>query len=219
MNEQKLISKIQTAYDEVLEEIPVIIKLPGFQTISSFTDEQKQYLSDLVQNQVNLLIKITLIDQYDQEIEISDPEPENSPFNVEQLSSYKIQRLTFNFNEASVWILLYFQDEIKLIAETETVKTPSNKINIILLLIASLLCFAFTIFMVNAVWIFFLRFVAACILFKVVTDLVSAIFTNKRKEKQENTIANDMIICQYFAYHLQDYATKKLLLDDPDYEA
>ncbi|SPL70492.1 hypothetical protein [Acinetobacter stercoris] len=127
MNEQKLISKIQTAYDEVLEEIPVIIKLPGFQTISSFTDEQKQYLSDLVQNQVNLLIKITLIDQYDQEIEISDPEPENSPFNVEQLSSYKIQRLTFNFNEASVWILLYFQDEIKLIAETETVKTPSKR--------------------------------------------------------------------------------------------
>lgn len=211
LDEQQLIERIKASYQDVISDLPPIEVLPRYIKFSEYSQEQRHFLDALIKTHSALSLSYQLIDSKQHAVSLSSEQLEQ--FNITSHLDWSLTTLSFDLTNAAIFISLCFQDDLKQIVETH--RPPRKPIltfkNLAILLISwCMLGISFYLFNQAPEWLVFIifavGFLGLCMLYDSVKDYIQY---NKVKDDPLKTL----IVAGYFAEHLEDYATRTLILD------
>ncbi|MDO3665255.1 hypothetical protein [Acinetobacter higginsii] len=211
LDEQQLIERIKASYQDVISDLPPIEVLPRYIKFSEYSQEQRHFLDALIKAHSALSLSYQLIDSKQHAVSLSSEQLEQ--FNITSHLDWSLTTLSFDLTNAAIFISLCFQDDLKQIVETH--RPPRKPIltfkNLAILLISwCMLGISFYLFNQAPEWLVFIifavGFLGLCMLYDSVKDYIQY---NKAKDDPLKTL----IVAGYFAEHLEDYATRTLILD------
>lgn len=211
-NEQQLILKINTSYQEVVKELPQAVHLTINTQFSKYNPEQRYYLQSLLKNHADLFLLFQFKDQQQRIVSLTEDKLEQ--FNLGSHLDWSLHSISFDSSHASIHISLCFQDELKglLIEHLPITRKKLNLLKCLVILLVSLSSIGSSIYLVKKApfWIFFTLFALGFLCLKLSLDLFITLFKNRKPE--ENTIQT-FSLAHYFAAHLEDYALQTLALN------
>ncbi|VXA57941.1 conserved hypothetical protein [Acinetobacter proteolyticus] len=211
VDEQQLIERIKASYQDVISDLPPIEVLPRYIKFSEYSQEQRHFLDALIKAHSALSLSYQLIDSKQHAVSLSSEQLEQ--FNITSHLNWSLTTLCFDLTNAAIFISLCFQDDLKQIVETH--RPPRKPIltfkNLAILLISwCMLGISLYLFNQAPEWLVFIifavGFLGLCMLYDSVKDYIQY---NKVKDDPLKTL----IVAGYFAEHLEDYATRTLILD------
>jgi hypothetical protein len=211
LDEQQLIERIKVSYQEVISDLPPIEALPRNVKFSEYSNEQIRLLDALLKENSALSLSCQFLNANQQSV--SFPREQLEQFNVTSHLDWSLTTLNFDLPHAVFFISLYFQDDLKqIIEEHRPLRQPILSFKNLVILLTSLCMLGISFYLFNQTqkWLVFIifavGFLGLCLLYDTIKNYIQY---NKVKYDPLKTLD----VAGYFAGHLEDYASRVLILD------
>lgn len=185
--------------------------MPRNVKFSEYSNEQIRLLDALLKENSALLLSCQFLNSNQQTV--SFPREQLEQFNVTSHLDWSLTTLNFDLPHAAFFISLYFQDDLKqIIEEHRPPRQPILSFKNLVILLTSLCMLGISFYLFNQAqkWLVFIifafGFLGLCLLYDTIKNYIQY---NKVKYDPLKTLD----VAGYFAGHLEDYASRVLILD------
>lgn len=214
MNEQHIITKIQSEYIAEISSNHCISLLPRNIVLDQLNDLEQSTLHMLISQYFNLLLTITFKNiKTHTRLELNQ---ENKDEVINHASEYCIDQISFNLSSAIIWISLYYDVEISLLSQKNGRPSSLNLSAIIVALLISI-GFFYLFFKLNDTLPEIIQFMLFGIGFLALGYIFEKIRHFFPKRKKMHDTEQKFLVAQYLACQLEVFATDHFKLDPPEW--